>query len=94
MALHAARSCSRRVLLPRQLAPAASRSIRSSLFATSSRLRQNAFHSQLHGGPADAFSEPATKIVNPQTMVEKIVQKYSVGLAPGKKVRSGDYVTM
>ncbi|KAF6826467.1 Homoaconitase, mitochondrial [Colletotrichum plurivorum] len=90
VALHAARSCSRRVL-PRQITPAASRSIRSSLFTTSSRLRQNAFHAQLQGSPAD---EPAAKIQNPQTLTEKIVQKYSVGLAPGKKVRAGDYVTI
>lgn len=27
-------------------------------------------------------------------MTEKIVQNYSVGLAPGKKVRTGDYVTL
>ena len=30
----------------------------------------------------------------PQALTEKIVQKYSVGLAPGKKVRAGDYVTL
>ncbi|KKA26696.1 hypothetical protein TD95_003352 [Thielaviopsis punctulata] len=30
----------------------------------------------------------------PQTLTEKIVQRYSVGLAEGKKVRSGDYVTL
>lgn len=30
----------------------------------------------------------------PQTLTEKIVQKYSVGLAPGKKVKAGDYVTL
>ncbi|KAG8693636.1 mitochondrial Homoaconitase, partial [Ceratobasidium sp. 395] len=28
----------------------------------------------------------------PQTYIEKIVQKYAVGLPPGKKVRAGDYV--
>ncbi|EEH16852.2 homoaconitase, mitochondrial [Paracoccidioides brasiliensis Pb03] len=30
----------------------------------------------------------------PQTLVEKIVQRYAVGLPPGKYVRSGDYVTI
>ncbi|PHH62629.1 hypothetical protein CDD81_6863 [Ophiocordyceps australis] len=30
----------------------------------------------------------------PQTLTEKIVQRYSIGLAPGKKVRAGDYVTL
>lgn len=28
----------------------------------------------------------------PQTYIEKIVQKYAVGLPPGKIVRAGDYV--
>ncbi|QRV90084.1 aconitate hydratase [Ceratobasidium sp. AG-Ba] len=28
----------------------------------------------------------------PQTYIEKVVQKYAVGLPPGKKVRAGDYV--
>ncbi|CAE6415194.1 unnamed protein product [Rhizoctonia solani] len=28
----------------------------------------------------------------PQTYIEKIVQKYAVGLPPGKRVRAGDYV--
>jgi homoaconitate hydratase len=28
----------------------------------------------------------------PQTIIEKIVQKYSVGLPEGKAVRTGDYV--
>lgn len=31
---------------------------------------------------------------NPQTLTEKIVQRYAVGLADGKKVKSGDYVTV
>ncbi|KAF4983676.1 hypothetical protein FZEAL_963 [Fusarium zealandicum] len=30
----------------------------------------------------------------PQALTEKIVQRYAVGLAPGKKVKSGDYVTL
>ncbi|KAJ7671642.1 hypothetical protein DFH06DRAFT_1178231 [Mycena polygramma] len=28
----------------------------------------------------------------PQTIIEKVVQKYAVGLAPGKAVKAGDYV--
>jgi homoaconitate hydratase len=28
----------------------------------------------------------------PQTVIEKIVQKYAVGLPAGKRVRAGDYV--
>lgn len=31
-------------------------------------------------------------VSNPQTLVEKIVQKYAVDLTPGTKVHSGDYV--
>ncbi|KAK9463736.1 uncharacterized protein V1516DRAFT_668563 [Lipomyces oligophaga] len=35
-----------------------------------------------------------TVTVVPQNLTEKIVQKYSVGLAPGKFVRSGDFVSI
>ncbi|KAI8241783.1 Homoaconitase [Colletotrichum sp. SAR 10_99] len=86
VAFHAARTC--RQFLPRHVA--APRPIRSSLYTTSARLRQNAFHSQLE---SQAAAGPSA-IQNPQTMTEKIVQNYSVGLAPGKKVRTGDYVTL
>jgi homoaconitate hydratase len=30
----------------------------------------------------------------PQTTIEKVVQKYAVGLPEGKQVRAGDYVTI
>lgn len=30
----------------------------------------------------------------PQTLTEKIVQRYAVGLPPGKRVRSGDYISL
>ncbi|KAK1772761.1 homoaconitase [Phialemonium atrogriseum] len=30
----------------------------------------------------------------PQTLTEKIVQRYAVGLPPGKRVRSGDYISI
>jgi homoaconitate hydratase len=33
-------------------------------------------------------------VENPQTLVEKIAQKYAVGLAPGKKIKAGDYITL
>ncbi|KAM0421515.1 hypothetical protein ACHAPT_010689 [Fusarium lateritium] len=69
-------------------------------YSTSRPLRQQAFHSQLENAPnaadllnsIDAASTAAP--TTPQTLTEKIVQRYSVGLAPGKKVRSGDYVTL
>lgn len=31
---------------------------------------------------------------SPQTLTEKIVQRYAVGLPPGKRVRSGDYISI
>ncbi|KAI5803100.1 hypothetical protein EDC01DRAFT_645783 [Geopyxis carbonaria] len=36
----------------------------------------------------------ATETKVPQNLTEKIVQRFSVGLAPGKTVRSGDYVSI
>jgi homoaconitate hydratase len=39
---------------------------------------------------AIASSSSAPKA--PQTVIEKVVQKYAVGLTPGKVVRAGDYV--
>ncbi|TQN66904.1 Homoaconitase, partial [Colletotrichum shisoi] len=44
--------------------------------------------------PTSSFPKPVSRIHNPQTMAEKIVQRYAVGLADGKKVRAGDYVTI
>ncbi|ANB12111.1 homoaconitate hydratase LYS4 [Sugiyamaella lignohabitans] len=35
-----------------------------------------------------------SRFVSAQTLTEKIVQKYAVGIAPGKEVRSGDYVSI
>ena len=35
-----------------------------------------------------------SKKVTPQTLTEKIVQRYAVGLAEGKLVRSGDYISL
>jgi homoaconitate hydratase len=34
----------------------------------------------------------ATDAKPPQTFVEKVVQRYALGLAPGQTVRAGDYV--
>ncbi|CAK7266281.1 mitochondrial Homoaconitase [Sporothrix epigloea] len=53
-------------------------------FSTSAHVRQ--------ATATDAFSNvlPST----PQTLTEKIVQRYSIGLPAGKKVKSGDYVTL
>ncbi|CAK7266133.1 mitochondrial Homoaconitase [Sporothrix epigloea] len=69
--------------------PAAARSSQSPCalanhFSTTARVRQ--------ATATDAFSSvlPST----PQTLTEKIVQRYSIGLPAGKKVKSGDYVTL
>ncbi|KAL3440611.1 mitochondrial Homoaconitase [Aspergillus insuetus] len=59
----------------------------SSVYSPSLR---RAFHSQLENASSDSPSLSAT----PQTLTEKIVQRYAVGLAPGKKVRSGDYISV
>ncbi|KAI0145526.1 mitochondrial Homoaconitase [Xylariaceae sp. FL1272] len=66
-------------------------------YTASAARRQYAFHSQLESTPnADILlsSRKPAAPTNPQTLTEKIVQKYSVGLAPGKKVKAGDYVTL
>lgn len=60
---------------------------KSTLSSTASRL-QRAFGSSFRRSLATS----ATGI--PQNLTEKIVQKYAVGLAPGKKVKSGDYVSI
>ena len=90
LALVATRSC-RRSALPRPATPVLFQT--RPLSATPSR-RQNAFHSQLQGSALPAVSTLQSAPQTPQTLTEKIVQRYSVGLAPGKKVRSGDYVTL
>ncbi|OJJ43736.1 hypothetical protein ASPZODRAFT_135756 [Penicilliopsis zonata CBS 506.65] len=63
--------------------------------STSRAHRQDVFHSQLENPSSAAIfsSLQASKHV-PQTLTEKIVQKYSVGLAQDKFVKSGDYVTI
>ncbi|KAF2672326.1 mitochondrial homoaconitase [Microthyrium microscopicum] len=55
----------------------------------------DAFHSQLNDPSAASFlNSTLTPSANPQTLTEKIVQKFAVGLPEGKYVRSGDYVTI
>ena len=66
--------------------------------ATSSPQRQvqatDAFPSQLENAPIDILSKPAHVAPTPQSLTEKIVQRYSQGLPNGKVVKSGDYVTL
>ncbi|KAJ1328988.1 homoaconitate hydratase [Microdochium nivale] len=64
-------------------------------YTPSAARRQDAFHSQLEDRATASFlSSFGTVTQAPQTLTEKIVQRYSVGLAEGKVVRSGDYVTL
>ncbi|TKX27692.1 homoaconitase [Elsinoe australis] len=56
---------------------------------------QDAFHSQLESPDSAGILSPNKDApAVPQTLTEKIVQQYSHGLAPGKFVKSGDYVTL
>ncbi|GAM83743.1 hypothetical protein ANO11243_017330 [Dothideomycetidae sp. 11243] len=55
----------------------------------------DAFHTQLQSADAaNLLSRAGKPSQTPQTLTEKIVQQYSHGLAPGKVVKSGDYVTL
>lgn len=53
-----------------------------------------AFSSQLENAPADILAKPTGASTTPQTLTEKIVQRYSQGLPDGKFVKAGDYVTL
>lgn len=64
---------------------------------SASQRRHYAFHSQLENAPeVDTLrtSQAPAAPAKPQTLVEKIVQKYADGLAPGKVVKAGDYITL
>ncbi|GAQ41135.1 mitochondrial Homoaconitase [Aspergillus tubingensis] len=64
-------------------------------FASTRFLFQDVFQSQLDDPSSAAlFSSLQTSRAVPQTLTEKIVQKYAVGLPEGKFVKSGDYVTI
>lgn len=52
------------------------------------------FRSEMEDQAALPFAAPSARVENPQTLIEKIVQRYSNGLPPGKKVRAGDYVSI
>ncbi|QDS76853.1 mitochondrial Homoaconitase [Venturia effusa] len=78
--------------LPRSL-PATTRCISSSSRRTSPEI--DAFHSQLEDPAiASILGKSASTVAVPQTLTEKIVQRYAVGLAEGKVVKAGDYVTL
>ncbi|KAJ9662654.1 mitochondrial Homoaconitase [Coniosporium apollinis] len=66
--------------------------------SSSRRQQAEVFHSQREDPTASSFlpflnSAPSRPTV-PQTLTEKIVQRYAVDLPEGKFVKSGDYVTL
>ena len=64
-------------------------------FASTRLYLQDVFQSQLEDPKSAAlFSSLQSSRAVPQTLTEKIVQRYSVGLANDKFVKSGDYVTI
>lgn len=86
--------------------PLSSKSIRASFrrrtilfdvrpFCSSPVQQQEAFHAQIEDPTSSAIlsSLKSTRTV-PQTLTEKIVQEYAVGLARDKFVKAGDYVTI
>ncbi|ROT37229.1 homoaconitase [Sodiomyces alkalinus F11] len=73
----------------RQL-PHVSPSLYSRSLSTTSRYK--AFHAQQSTIPS--FTTPSSEKQSPQTLTEKIIQRYAVGLPEGKVVRSGDYISI
>lgn len=70
-------------------------STRSRPFSSSISRPQEAFHAELDDQTSSAIlSSLKTSHVVLQTLTEKIVQEYAVGLARDKFVKAGDYVTI
>lgn len=96
MALAASRGSRQALIVARSQRIAIARP-RLTAYSTTPRLRQGAFHTQLENAGLTSSIPTHNKSSAPQvpqTLTEKIVQRYSVGLAPGKVVKSGDYVTL
>jgi homoaconitate hydratase len=65
------------------------------LYGSYSSQRQDVFQAQLEDPTSAAIlSSLKTSNAVPQTLTEKIVQEYTVGLARDKFVKAGDYVTI
>ncbi len=64
-------------------------------FTSTGQRFHDVFHAQASDPTASAvLSSLKTPPRTPQTLTEKIVQRYSLGLPEGKVVKSGDYVTL
>jgi homoaconitate hydratase len=62
---------------------------------TTARYEEPAVFHSLKDGPAASFLSALQETPKtPQTLTEKIVQQHAVGIAEGKVLRSGDYVTL
>lgn len=61
-------------------------------FSNKNMLRAQLLKNRSHQLVSRPFS--TSKIILGQNLTEKIVQKYAVGVAPGKEVKSGDYVSI
>ncbi|KAK0719637.1 hypothetical protein B0H67DRAFT_551962 [Lasiosphaeris hirsuta] len=94
LALTARRGCRQLNLAPKILRTSTQRRVSVASYSTTPVRRLDAFHTQLEGSNSAVLSSLKTTPQTPQTLTEKIVQRYSVGLAPGKKVKAGDYVTL
>ncbi|KAJ5821812.1 uncharacterized protein N7525_011096 [Penicillium rubens] len=70
-----------------------SKSLSTRALSTTAPARVEGFHSQ-HENASIPFSETPSEKRTPQTLTEKIVQRYAVGLPEGKLVRSGDYISL
>lgn len=79
----------------RQLLPRHQQWLQRSRFSRTSRNFQDVFHAQREDpATSSILSSLNASPAVPQTLTEKIVQRYAVGLAKDKYVRSGDYVTI
>ncbi|CAK4034710.1 Homoaconitase, mitochondrial [Lecanosticta acicola] len=89
----------RPIILSRSRLPTSTHSQHRSRFISTTRPARlaeltDAFPSQIQNTPAEFLGRPAQAPTAPQTLTEKIVQRYSQGLPDGKFVKSGDYVTL
>ena len=86
---------SKRIRVSWPCRPPFSTADQSRLLVSSSSCSQEVFHAQLEDPTSSAIlSSLKTSSTVPQTLTEKIVQQYAVGLARDKFVKAGDYVTI
>ena len=72
----------------------AQRETRRRTFFTSAHRKLGSFHSQEDQSSPTVLASLKTSPAVPQTLTEKIVQRYSVNLPKDKYVKAGDYVSL